>query len=122
MKKKNRSLLIIRWTARIIALFFILTMLLIFFASIFSTEESKPTGVAWIGILFMPIGVVVGLILAWKWEGLGGIIALISLVSFHLFLLIQSGMFRSFPFADLTIVPAILFLVYWYLTKSTKDT
>ena len=121
MAKTNKSLLIIRWTARITALFFILTMLLIFFGSIFSTEESKPTGVAWIGILFMPIGVVVGLILAWKREGLGSIVTLLSLVCFHLYLVIQSGTFRLVPFADLIIVPAILFLAYWYLTRSTEE-
>ena len=107
MKKKNLSLLIIRWTARIITLFFILTMLLIFFGQIF--VGGGPPVAAWIGILFMPIGVLVGLILAWKWDGMGGIIALVSLIGFHLFLVIRDGAFSFVPFADLTIVPAILF-------------
>ena len=68
----------------------------------------------------MPLGVVVGLALAWKWEGMGGFIALWSLICFHIFLIVSSGMFRFILFADLTIVPALLFLIYWYLTKSIK--
>ena len=119
MEKTNRNLLIIRWTARIIALFFILIMLLIFFGQIL--EGGGPQIDAWIGILFMPIGVVVGLILAWKWEGLGGIVTLLSLVCFHLFLVVQEGVFRFFLFPYLIIVPAILFIAYWYLTRPSKD-
>lgn len=89
MAKTNRNLLIIRWTARIIALFFILIMLLISIGEIMdSGEGGSPKGVEWLGILFMPVGVVVGLILAWKWEGLGGFIAFLSLIGFHLFLVL----------------------------------
>ena len=113
--KTNHSLSVIRWIARIIALFFILTMLLIFFGQIL--DGGGPPLEAWIGILFMPIGVVVGLALAWKWEGLGGLVVLLSLIDFHLFLIVRDGMFRFISFADLTIIPAILFLAYWYLTK-----
>ena len=80
-------------------------------------ESGLPPGEALPGILFMPFGVVVGLILAWKWEGLGGIITLISVIGFHLFIYLQYGnpVSRIFPF--LPAIPALLFIIYWYFTK-----
>lgn len=114
MKNRNSLYNILKWTARGISLFFIITLLLVGIGSIF--ESGPPPSEAWFGLLFMPIGFIIGLIIAWKWEGLGGLMALLSLIGFQLFLLLQYGNFSSL-FPLLTGIPAILFLLYWFLTK-----
>ncbi len=48
-------------------------------------EGSGPHDIAtrqWIGLLFFPFGVVVGMLVAWKREALGGLLSIGSLVCF----------------------------------------
>jgi hypothetical protein len=67
----------------------------------------------WIGLLLFPGGVFVGLVLAWREEGLGGAIVVVSILAFYLIYgWLLSGTIRQgwafLPF----LVPGILFLLY----------
>jgi hypothetical protein len=67
---------------------------------------------------------VLGLGIAWRWEGLGGAIALFFQLSALILLLIQrpitEDFFRSaIPYLMLMVItiPGILFLVYWWRSR-----
>lgn len=72
---------VIRWIARIGSLGGV-GMLLFFLAG----EEFHPaqlTASEWISLMLLPTGVTFGLVVAWRWEILGGAIALASLAGFY---------------------------------------
>lgn len=69
---------------------------------------------------FIPIGVFLGMALAWRWEGLGGALTTLSVIGFYLAMFILDGdLPRSGVFAMLIplIIPGILFLISWVLHR-----
>ncbi|HZM85841.1 MAG TPA: hypothetical protein VFF31_04705, partial [Blastocatellia bacterium] len=73
----------------------------------------------WIGLLFFPFGVVVGMLVAWKREALGGFLSIGSLMCFYLVygLIMGDGPPRGWAFAMFT-APAFLFLLSGLMTKN----
>lgn len=65
--------------------------------------------------VFFPIGTCAGMILAWRWEGLGGTITIGSLLAFYAALRIMDGRFPGGPFFALVAAPGLLFLLSWTL-------
>lgn len=63
--------------------------------------------------------VVVGLALAWRWEGLGGSLALIGGVAAGVVAAVQYHPLVAFLAALVFVGPAILFLIAWHRTRST---
>jgi hypothetical protein len=61
-------------------------------------------------------GMFLGLILAWRWEGLGGNITVAGFAAFYLTWWL-SGRFPSGPFFALIAAPGFLFLVCWLRTR-----
>ncbi|MGB8776314.1 MAG: hypothetical protein WCC78_19425 [Terriglobales bacterium] len=70
----------------------------------------------WIGLALWPVGVCVGLVLAWHREELGGIVALGCLIAFYVWNLLRSGHWPQGPFFFLTAAPGLLFLVAGFLS------
>ena len=74
--------------------------------------------------VFFPIGTCAGMILGWRWEGLGGTITIGSLLAFYGALRIMDGRFPGGPFFALVAAPGLLFLFSWTLgvarTKGNK--
>ena len=67
--------------------------------------------------LFFPLGVCVGMVVAWWREGLGGGITVGSLATFYLAdRLLSSSFPRGFAFVAL-VVPGLLFLLYRLRTR-----
>ena len=112
-KSANRRLL---WIARICAGLTIAFLLLIFIGESFGSKN-LPTSSEWIGLLFFPLGLVVGLIVTWWREGIGAVIALCSMAAFYLWNYADSGSWPSGPFFPILTVPAVLFLIYHILKK-----
>jgi hypothetical protein len=116
----NRDFTVIRWIARIwsiTSISFILAFLI--------GEGMTPiqiTPMEWIQLLLFPFGVVLGLIVAWRWEGLGGSITLISFVTFYALHYAVSGDLPRGPYFALVAAPGLLFLLGWTLSrrKATK--
>jgi hypothetical protein len=109
--------LIFRRIARVWSLLSIAFVLMTFIGELFDPSGPAPTSVEWVGLAFFPIGVVIGLILAWRWEGIGGATAVLSLLAFYIWDLIRSGDLPGGPFFFLVAAPGFLFLANWYSSR-----
>jgi len=86
--RKRRWVLPLRWTARIWSVVSVALVL-----GFIVGEGLNATGYEWLGLLFFPFGISVGMILAWWKEGLGGGITIGSLAAFYLVHLTTVGTF-----------------------------
>ena len=113
--KRNKGT--IKWIARIWSILSLAFLLLFFGASIISSIGTATFAFKDVfQFVFFPIGLTIGLIIAWKWEGLGGIITIGSIIGFHLQMLIKHGKPDFVLFIDLLAAPGILFILYWILS------
>jgi hypothetical protein len=133
-KPKIQIATIIRWIARIwggLILAFVLFFLLAHVIGSITGDGEQGGGFAniqeVIAFICFPIGTIIGLALAYKWEGLGGLIAslglIIMLVILTVFMPIPenasfSDFFKRFSFFIFFIFPpGLLYLIFWYLSK-----
>jgi len=112
--ESNHKVIILRWIARIWSIASI-GLILLFFAG----EGFDPASVAlkdWVGLIFFPTGVVIGMLVAWWNEVWGGGIATMSLLAFYgVYGYLLSDTFpKGWAFIIFSI-PGFLFLVYWLL-------
>ncbi len=115
--KPGKVILTIRWIARIWSIASVGLVLLIVSGELIYPHASPPaTFRDWAGLFFFPFGTCVGLILAWRWEGLGGGIAVGSLLSFYTVMWVIDGRFPRGPYFVLIAAPGVLFLASWALT------
>ena len=122
MKNQKKTANIIRWIARIWGTPILAFVLFFLFAHIFGNEEggngfnnTKES----ISFIFFPCSIIIGLAIALKWEGLGGLITTVGIIG----LFITRFDLISEPFFICGITPpGILYLVYWYLSKGLADT
>ena len=89
---------------------------------LFQAEAFHPSEIApgeWFGLVFFPIGVIAGLVIAWWREGLGVSITLGSLLAFYLvygyLLQYHIGGCAFVMFAS----PAFLFFFHWVLSQTS---
>jgi len=86
----------------------------------FIGEGFHPARVAlkeWVGLIFFPVGVVVGMIIAWWKEGVGAVVTLASLLAFY----VVYGFLLGKPLGGWFIVfaaPSFFFLLYWIMSRS----
>ena len=120
MKNQSKTPNIIRWIARIWGTTILAFVLFFLFADIFGSEESggirdvKEAIVAISGII-----AIIGLAIALKWEGLGGLLTIIGLTG--LFIVRFDLISNPYIIAGIA-PPGILYLIYWYLTKGQTET
>jgi len=83
---------------------------------LFMGEAFHPTEISsneWAGLLFFPIGVIIGMMVAWWKEALGSAVTLLSLLAFYLvygyLLRNHIGGWAFIAFAS----PGFLFLLHW---------
>ncbi len=112
--KPYRILLLV---ARIWSLLSIGFVLMFVFGEAFNGQGSLPTAVEWIGLAFFPIGVLIGLVVAWWHPGLGGIITTFSLLAFYVWEFVYSGDLAGKSYFFLLAAPGLLFLIYWWLSE-----
>jgi len=70
-----------------------------------------------VGLFFFPFGVGLGMIVAWRREGLGGGITVGSLLAFYAALWAMDGRFPRGPWFALVAAPGVLFLACWWLSR-----
>ncbi len=117
MKNQKRIATIIRLIARIWGSLILLFLLIFVGAHVLGGEGSADSGFNSAGerlifYLTFPVGTMVGLAIAWKWEGLGGLITSGSIIG--LFIMrpdLISGLF----FVGMGLI-GLLYLIYWALT------
>jgi len=108
-----RAVSALRWTARVWSVLALGVVLLFAFGeglhlAAFSAREL-------VLFLFFPVGICLGMALAWRWEGLGGGITVASLAAFYLVERLTS---HSFPRGYALLVlsaPGFLFLLCWWM-------
>ena len=88
--KQRSSTDVIRWIARVWSV----TSIALFILFVVGEGDNPASITEWIGFLFFPVGICVGLIIAWWKEGIGGGLTVASLLVFYVFQLATSG---SFP-------------------------
>ena len=71
-----------------------------------------------VALLLLHGAYIIGYILAWKWEGLGGIIAIAGIICAQI---INPSPLSMFAGQLLFTVPGILFLIYWFLTRGHRE-
>jgi hypothetical protein len=108
---------VIRWIARVLTIISIGILLLFFIGEADFSQPVQLTSAEWIGKLFFPVGVVIGMIVGWWREGLGAGITVGSLLAFYVLDLLVTGTFPSGPFFVLFALPGILFGVSWLLGR-----
>ena len=118
---KNLALTIVRWIARIWSYIVVAFIMLFVLGYLFESGSGAGTGSMSFGetiaFAFFPIGLTLGLIIAWWKEGLGGIIATGSIIGFHLTMLVIGGKPDFVLFIELLAVPGPLFIICWLLSK-----
>jgi hypothetical protein len=119
MTKQPLWIRVLRIVARVWSLLSIAFLLVMFIGEALSSPWVWPTWSEWVGLALFPVGVTIGLVLAWWREGLGGAIAVGSLAVFYLWDLIRSRTFPGGPFFLLIAAPGFLFLICWFLSRSS---
>ena len=84
MKRKKRIASILRWTARILGSLSLAVLFYMIVGHLLGSEESAGNGHS-ISFLFFPVSTIIGLSVAWKWDGIGGLITIGGIIGFHLF-------------------------------------
>lgn len=112
----NRSIL---WIARAWSSVIIAFVLFFLVAHIFGDDEggsglSNARDV--ISFICFPVGTIIGLALAYKWEGLGGLIATIALIT-GMIIRYSPGSSLELNFILLIFPPGLLYLVYWWRAR-----
>jgi len=117
MKNQTRIITMIRWIARIwgtlilaFVLFFVVALIVggdEFGDGLFNTREV-------ITFIFFPVSTVIGLSIALKREGLGGLITTLGMIGL---LIMRFDLLSNLYFIVGIAPPGILYMVYWYVTK-----
>lgn len=108
-QKPRSAATIVRWIARILSIVSIGMLLLFFFGESDFSQPFHLTTQEWILVSFFPLGVMVGMILGWWREGLGGLITTLALLGFYLVDILFTGTPPGGPFFLLFASPGILF-------------
>jgi hypothetical protein len=104
---RKPGITIIRWIARVWSIASIGFVLLMFVGSALA-EGFDPAQFRFrelVGLFFFPFGICLGIIMAWRWEGLGGSITVGSLLAFYAALRIMDGRFPRGPWFALVAAP-----------------
>lgn len=111
----------IRGVARIWSILYFAALVLIIIIELRSPhggEGWRPRDI--VLAVFIPVGVFLGMALAWRWEGLGGGISTLSALGFYLAMFILDGDLpqpRVFFMLIPLVIPGILFLTSWALHR-----
>jgi hypothetical protein len=110
---------VIRWLARAWAAVSIGLIALLFVGEGFRPSQVNTR--EWVGLLFFPVGVCAGMILAWWREGLGGGITVASLLAFYTVHLVTTGTLPSGWAWLVFAAPGFLFLLCWRRSRGTGE-
>jgi len=106
----------LRWLARVWSVATIVLVL-----AFIVGERSLPSGPKeWLGFLFFPFGICVGMIVAWKKEGLGGFITVGSLLAAYLVHFLATGtLLKGWAWLAFA-APGFLFLLSQQLSRKAS--
>lgn len=105
-----------RWIARAWSVLSIIYVLISAAGETLRNQGPGPAGQEWVGLALFPIGVCVGLVVAWFSERLGGFLALGCFVAFYAWNLLWFGSMPHNPFYVWIAAPSVLFIVAGFQT------
>lgn len=105
---------VLRWIARVWGV--LSTGLLLAFA-FGGQEDFRPTASEAVGLLLFPSGVIVGFVVAWRHQGVGGLITMGSLAFFYAWHYARSGRFPTGPYFLLFAAPGAIHIASALLAK-----
>ena len=115
--KSESAQLVVRWSARILSIASTLVLLLFLFGEPFNVSRITPK--EWAGLALFPFGVVVGFLLAWRKEILGGAITFVCVVTTRL--LFVRTFSHAWPFLVFAF-PGSLFIISGLLARVGRRT
>lgn len=110
MSNKANTLNIIRWLARILGA---IAVFILIFGMIGDVNSFKSTSEIFTFICF-PVAVIAGLLIAFKWEGLGGFISIAGMIGLHV---MRTDLVSSFEINAFAI-PGLLYIIYSVWSKN----
>jgi hypothetical protein len=112
MPGPSHGIAFLRWTARIWSILSILFIMAFAIGEGLLFQETAPFRLSeLVGLLFFPVGILIGMLLGWWREGLGGIVTMVSLVVFYGISFFTNGRFPSGPYFALVAAPGLLFAI-----------
>ncbi len=117
MPSKKRTLKIILWSARILGTLALGFLLFITFAEVFNSEEKGLGLVATkdkLSFIFFPLSTIIGLLLAYKFKGLGGMITVGGMICLHI---VRPDLASNLLISVLAI-PGLLYIIYSVWSKN----
>lgn len=119
IEKGQWPTLLIQWIARISSIASIGLVVTFLVGEHFNPVQLTPH--EWLGFLFFPCGICVGMIVAWWKESTGGIITVASLLVFYAIHLATSGTFpKGWAWLAFS-APGFLFLLSWQLSRKADS-
>ena len=114
-KNRSRNLTsnVVRWTARIGSL----ASAALLMAFMFGGNEQPPDLSEAPGLVFFPGGVLLGMLVGWWKELIGGLVTAGSLAAFYVWHFMDGGSWPTGPYFLLFALPGLLFLASWFVDR-----
>ena len=119
----NKSVILIRRIARIWGSLIVAFVLFFLIAHLFGNEgsgEGLNDTKELIAFIFFPVSTLVGLSIAYKWEGLGGLIASLGLIIGPIVTGQYPNKAEDLIFVMIIYPPGFLYVIYWFRSKKEK--
>lgn len=117
----RKAVLFLRWVARVWGTAIVALVVMFALMHAASPDAPGPTAREWVGLLFFPAGLCVGLVLALRWEALGGSIAVGSFLVFYTWMFVTGGRLPSGPYFAVAAAPGVLYLLCRLLSRDGRQ-
>jgi hypothetical protein len=121
-KSYTRLIKVLRWTARVLSILVLILAIGILVTPGTAVEGQTPTVATWVLLILWMVGVL-GLLVAWRWELAGAIIAFAALILRDMYYYSLSRQsFVDFGMVWLPIlIPSLIFILVWWLESREKE-
>ncbi len=112
----SRGLIVLKWTARIFGTLLVILLFFLFLSNMLSNGGQLDTTLPQLATMIFFFLAQIGILLAWRWEGAGGFLALIGIVVSSLVQIFWESPRAGIAFS-IWLIPAVMFIIYWWRTK-----
>ena len=98
------------WIARIVGGIYVALLVFTVVANFFGAgAEPAPSGREWVGLAMFPFGVLIAYAVAFRWELIGGALAVLCLIGWLVYVGFDADII---PIAAVVAIPGVLYLIY----------
>ena len=115
----SKTVLSLRWVARILGILIVVFSLSFFIADVIERGEMPNPDFGPGLVTFLFFIALIGFLIAWRWEGFGGILSAISIVLMAMVNVIWVHAAKDPGSEIIFVIPALLFIYCWW--KSRKQ-